>query len=351
VSTWIATTCCSNVWGTVGDGYLGPAFHRRFAAGHVLYGSRRTYLRKVAVAPFDGICANTTFVIEPSGEDLLAEFLPFVMVTESFHDHSITRSKGSVNPYVNWRDIADFEFPLPPLDEQRRLCGVLSATQQAAEAWDRTARSALAARRAALQDAMTHDFPRARIGEVATVRNGTTPSRKRTEYWNGSVPWLPTSKVNDRRVRQSEEFITDLALRECSLAVIPAGSVLVAMIGQGKTRGSAAWLELDACINQNFAAISPGDQVDGLYLFHYLDGAYAALRRASQGSNQGALNCRLVSEFEIALPPLSTQRDIAQQLESCEAAEDAARGHADECRSLQRALAQDLIMDGTSGVH
>src|SRR5450755_3938721 len=72
-------------WGTVGDGYVGPAFHRRFAPGQVLYGSRRTYLRKVAVATFDGICANTTFVIEPAEEALLPEFLPYVMVTEAFH--------------------------------------------------------------------------------------------------------------------------------------------------------------------------------------------------------------------------------------------------------------------------
>lgn len=62
--------------GTVGDGYLGPAFHMRFRPGQVLYGSRRTYLRKIAIADFEGICANTTFVVEPSTDQLLREFLP-----------------------------------------------------------------------------------------------------------------------------------------------------------------------------------------------------------------------------------------------------------------------------------
>jgi len=76
-------------WGTIGDGYLGPAFHMRFRSGQVLYGSRRTYLRKVAVADFDGICANTTFVVEPNTPELLPEFLPLVMTTEAFHAHSI----------------------------------------------------------------------------------------------------------------------------------------------------------------------------------------------------------------------------------------------------------------------
>jgi hypothetical protein len=63
-------------WGTIGDGYLGPAFHRKFVAGQILYGSRRTYLRKVAVADFDGVCANTTFVLEPANDELISDLLP-----------------------------------------------------------------------------------------------------------------------------------------------------------------------------------------------------------------------------------------------------------------------------------
>ena len=121
-------------WGTVGDGYLGPAFHMRFRPGHVLYGSRRTYLRKVAVAEFEGVTANTTFVIENRDPDvLLPELLPFIMQTESFHEHSIEKSKGSVNPYVNFSDIAAYEFALPALDEQHRMANVLSAVTEACQ--------------------------------------------------------------------------------------------------------------------------------------------------------------------------------------------------------------------------
>lgn len=117
-------------WGMVGDGYLGPAFHRKFESGQVLYGSRRTYLRKVALAEFDGVCANTTFVMETADSSrLLPELLPFVMSTEAFHAHSIAESKGSVNPYVNWPDIAKYEFELPPLDQQRRIADLLWAVE------------------------------------------------------------------------------------------------------------------------------------------------------------------------------------------------------------------------------
>lgn len=117
-------------WGDPDEVDLGPAFHRRFRPGQVLYGSRRTYLRKVAVADFDGVCANTTFVVETKDPRLLLqEFLPFVMMSEPFHAFAIAESKGSVNPYVNWSDIARFEFDLPPLDEQKRIAGLFWALE------------------------------------------------------------------------------------------------------------------------------------------------------------------------------------------------------------------------------
>ena len=100
-------------WGTVGDGYLGPAFIRKFSKGDILYGSRRTYLKKVAIADFDDITANTTFVIK-ANEDLIEPvLLAHLMLSHNFTDYSVKNSRGSVNPYINWKDIADYEFIIP----------------------------------------------------------------------------------------------------------------------------------------------------------------------------------------------------------------------------------------------
>lgn len=107
---------------------VGPAFVREFKKGQVLYGSRRTYLKKVAVADFDGVTANTTFVLETKNPDIfLQTLLPFVMLTDSFTEWSVKRSKGSTNPYVLFSDLADFEFELPDIEEQRRVSDVLWA--------------------------------------------------------------------------------------------------------------------------------------------------------------------------------------------------------------------------------
>ena len=107
---------------------VGPAFIRIFKPGQVLYGSRRTYLRKVAVADFEGVTANTTFVLESKDEKILLQrLLPFIMQADRFVQHSIKRSKGSTNPYVLFSDLADYEVELPDIDKQCELADLLWA--------------------------------------------------------------------------------------------------------------------------------------------------------------------------------------------------------------------------------
>jgi len=117
-------------WGDLEDEYLGPAFIRKFEEGDILYGSRRTYLRKVTIAPFEGITSNTTFVIKANEKFIDKKLLPFLMLSEGFSEHSIRNSKGSVNPYVNWKDLANYEFLLPPKRQQAQLAELLWAMDE-----------------------------------------------------------------------------------------------------------------------------------------------------------------------------------------------------------------------------
>ena len=105
-------------------------------------------------------------------------------------------------------------------------------------------------------------------------------------------------------ITSSDEFITEKALAECSLSSDSAGGTLVAMVGEGQTRGRAALLDIDACVNQNFAAVVPRETVDSIFLFHLLESQYEALRHWSQGTNQHALNCKLVGLFQVHVPGL-----------------------------------------------
>lgn len=118
-------------WGVIGKDPIGPMFYKRFHPGHVLYVSRRAYLRKTAVPDFTGICGEKTFVLETRDSGvLLQEFLPFLLSTNDFHMYATAMSRGSVNPYVNWTDLAAYEFDLPPVVEQRHIARLLWAAEQ-----------------------------------------------------------------------------------------------------------------------------------------------------------------------------------------------------------------------------
>ena len=122
--------------GTFATDDVGPAFTRIFKPGQILYGSRRTYLKKIAVADFEGITANTTFVLETKDNSvLLQELLPFIMLSEAFTAWSIKKSKGSTNPYVLFSDLASFEFDLPPIEEQKILADKLWAAYRLKESY------------------------------------------------------------------------------------------------------------------------------------------------------------------------------------------------------------------------
>lgn len=156
----------------------------------------------------------------------------------------------------------------------------------------------------------------AKLGHFATVENGTTPSRIVEDYWQGGdVPWLASGEVNQVFIDESSEFITKMALERCSLRLLPVGTVVVGMIGQGKTRGMAALLRIPATINQNLAAICPDKKVLGEYVLYVLHAVYEWLREAGRGGNQAAMNCEMLSALRIPMPPIEEQKEIVAFIE------------------------------------
>ena len=114
-------------WGDIADGVT---FTNVFRPGQVLFGKRRAYQRKVAVADFSGVCSGDIYVLEPKGGQLLPQLLPFICQSETFYDYVISMSQGGLSPRVNWKALAKYEFALPPLEEQRRIGEVLQAQEQ-----------------------------------------------------------------------------------------------------------------------------------------------------------------------------------------------------------------------------
>lgn len=120
-------------WNSVADG---TSFTRKFVPGQTLFGKRRAYQRKVAYAEFEGICSGDILTFEPKNRKvLLPELLPFICQSDAFFDHALDTSAGSLSPRTSWTALKDFEFPLPPPDEQKRIAEILWATDEAVSAY------------------------------------------------------------------------------------------------------------------------------------------------------------------------------------------------------------------------
>jgi type I restriction enzyme S subunit len=191
------------------------------------------------------------------------------------------------------------------------------------------------------------------IGFFARVGNGSTPSRSNSEYWSGGrYPWLNSSSVNQNPIVATNQFVTDIALKECHLPQVQPGSVLVAITGQGKTRGTAAILDIEATINQHIAYITPQrDVVSTDFLYLALVGAYRELRRISDdsGSTKGALTCGDLSHFKIAVPPSGEQDQIVAVTQQQTQSADAAISQAEREISLLREYRTRFIADVVTG--
>ena len=119
-------------WGEVSEG---TSFTRVFRKGQVLFGKRRAYQRKVAVADFEGICSGDLLVFEPKGQELIPELLPFIVQSDAFFCNAVGTSAGSLSPRTKWKELAEFEFILPNKSDQVRIASILSEVQLLLLSW------------------------------------------------------------------------------------------------------------------------------------------------------------------------------------------------------------------------
>ena len=181
------------------------------------------------------------------------------------------------------------------------------------------------------------------IDQLADVGTGATPNRSKVEYWNdGDVPWVTSGVANGDYVDKASEFVTQRALAETNLTLYPAGTLLVAMYGEGKTRGKCAELRIPATTNQALAALQVNDQVRA-YLRHFLELNYEEMRKVASGGVQPNLNLSLVRAVSVSLPPLSEQVRIVAEVDRRMSLVRGAEAEVDANLKRAQALRQSIL--------
>jgi type I restriction enzyme S subunit len=254
-------------------------------------------------------------------KDIIPAYLNFAVL----HHWLIGRSEMLARAHVAQASIMgerfrEIEFTYRPPEEQEAIASLLIAAQAAYECESTQATRTGELKRAVTQKLFTvglHNestieteagsIPRTwsvvELGSLGRIGNGSTPKRTNLEYWkDGYYPWLPSAKVYDRTIVRADELVTDKALSECHLPRVKAGSLVIAITGQGKTLGNCALLGIDATISQHLAYVDLSDaDVDPRYVRGFVETCYKHLRQVALGggSTKGALTCAFLRTLPI----------------------------------------------------
>lgn len=269
---------------------------------------------------------------------------------------------GSTFKSINRSILTNFPIPLPPLTEQRRIAAVLNAIQDEIAVQDDILRELREFKRSTMERLFTYgagatpaetkmtnvgDIPVhwdvAELGEIAVISTGTTPSTKRSDYYEGSNPFIKTAEVTNQRITTAMSFVSDQAVNDYNLKKYPIGTTLMAMYGQGKTRGQVALLEIVASTTQNAAAIVPSKSVNAEYLWQYLLSQYERLRQTGVDGHISHLNLSYVKSLLLPLPSSPEQVNIASHLNSIDEKIDAEEDLKAALQDFFRTMLQQLM--------
>lgn len=188
------------------------------------------------------------------------------------------------------------------------------------------------------------DWTKATVSDFANVSAGGTPSRAVGRFWKGKIPWVTTKEVDQCTIFSTKEKITKVGLENSAAKLVPSGSILMALYGQGKTRGKVAVLGLDAATNQACAAIQIVSKVaDPEFVFWNLVSRYEEIRELSNSGSQENLSGEIVRKIELTLPPIEEQRAIAGVLSDVDALIESLDALITKKRDLKQATMQQLL--------
>ena len=289
-------------------------------AGSILFSSRAP-IGYVAIAA-NPICTNQGFKSIVPNKNVDSEFLFYQL--KFLKNQIADLGRGTTFKEISGKTLGSVEIVLPDLKEQKRVVNkieeLFSELDSAVETLKKTKEQLAVYRQSVLKEAFERekDGKFLKIKDFANVGTGATPLKTRQDYYNGDIAWVSSGKVNDKKIYTPTAYITEKALEETNCSVYPAHTIVVAMYGEGKTRGQCAELMIDAATNQALAAIVLQDNavICKDFLLWFLTFNYEELRRKAAGGVQPNLNLNLVKTISVPYCDMDTQMKIISEIES-----------------------------------
>ena len=252
-------------------------------------------------------------------------YLFYLFNCKEFESTAFANSTGGAQKNLSTTWLNNYLIPIPSLEEQTRIVGILDTFTSAID----NLKEQIAQRRKQYEyyrDQLLDlegkpGVEMKTLGEVGKCVAGATPSTKISEYWeDGDIPWMSSGEVHQGNVTHTASFITQEGYNNSSTKMLPVNTIVIALAGQGKTRGSVAITKIELCTNQSLCGvIINNEKIINKYIFYYLKTRYNDLRKISSGDGtRGGLNLKMIGSYPIPLPPLSEQQRIVSILDTFE---------------------------------
>lgn len=317
----------------------------RFQPGDIIFGKRRVYQRKVAVADFEGICSAHAMVLRAKPGAVLPEFLPFFMQSDLFMERALSISVGSLSPTINWKALAAEEFLLPPIQEQARLVETCLGIEGVIDAYRVKIETQHTLRMSVLNN---HFQPRLKSGvslkSVVTLKAGGTPSRSNEGYWGGNLPWASGKDLKVRLLSETEERLTSEGWSAAKIA--PAEATLIVVRGMILAHTfPVSVAAVPMAFNQDLRALVAGTKIRPAYLAAWAEwmGPWFLSRTAESSHGTKRLESQTI---ELALIPAedhAAQDQFIREDERILEATRAANARLLALGGLKRRFLNDLV--------
>ena len=258
-------------------------------------------------------------------------------------------ANAAVVPILNKTQFSNLEVPLLPVGEQKQIaCNLnkidklISLRKQQLAKLDELVKARFVEMFGVVHNSVL--YPYVPVRSFTSVVSGGTPNRNVSEFWNnGSIRWVKTTELQNNVICNTDEKITQAGLDNSSAKIIPPNTVLIAMYGQGKTRGMTGYTSIECATNQACACILPCEQFNQNYLWRYMILSYDKLRDMAKGGNQPNLNIGIIKNFPVLKPPIELQNDFAAFVERVDQQKQTIQQSLEKLELMKKALMQEYF--------
>ena len=303
------------------------------------------------VSGFTDFAIKNVALIKFNDEKVNNKYIYYFLNSDKFKGYVAENNRGGTQKFLSLKDIRNMEINIVSLDEQLEIVEILDKIsdlikfrQEQLSKLDELVKSRFV-EFFGDPNLNNRGWAMGVINDIGTCVAGATPSTQVKEYWeNGTIPWMSSGEVNKGRVFETDTKITQLGYDNASTKLVPPKTVVLAMAGQGKTRGTAAITEIELCTNQSICSIVNNEKANEEYLLHFLKLQYMELRGASTNTDgRGGLNLKIIGNYPIMIPPIELQNEFAAFVEQTDKSKLAIQQSLEKLETLKKALMQQYF--------